>query len=43
MELPNKKGAAKPPDSSRALEGYETWQPQQLAEYLQTVGLGDYY
>lgn len=30
-------------DSSRALEGYENWQPQQLAEYLSKVGLGDYY
>lgn len=43
MDSPNKVGTAKLPDSSRALEGFETWQPQQLAAYLQTVGLGDYY
>jgi hypothetical protein len=44
MEPLSKKGADKLRDSSqRALEGYENWKPQQLAEYLSTVGLGDYY
>lgn len=44
-ESKKKKGDAKNKlqDSLRAVQDYDTWDPHQLAGYLKTVGLGDYY
>lgn len=41
--IDDKKGKARLEDSLRKVEGYDNWEPQQLAEYLRKVGLGDYY
>jgi hypothetical protein len=39
----NKVGNQQQQGGGKTIEGYDSWGPEQLAEYFGTVGLGDYY